>query len=630
MPTSAYLIASGLLGATDFASWDRLGHPIWIFDPDTCRGLYANPPAIALWDADSAEELLARDFSNLSPTVRTRTESLARATAGGATVSESWTFYPKGRPFTVQAEISAYPLTDGRSALLFEASPIAVDANERRAVEALRYTSSLISLFSADGDLVFSNPAAIAAYGEGAAFTARFQDPQVGARLLAAVQGGAVVAELAGVRTKTGARSHHIDARQTPDPVTGAPAILLSERDVTTQVEAERALLAAEERAAAAVAKERLLSNISHELRTPLTSILGYADLLARDDRLPADARERVSTVRASGETLLKLVNDAIALSELDQGQMLTTRAPFDLEDLLNEVAAGVERTASLKGLDLQVELDPDLPRRLIGDRGKIIGVLERFAANAVKFTAKGEVRIGARLDPPDARVRFYVSDTGPGLSPEDAAKAFERFSQVDDSRRRVEGAGLGLAVATNLAAVMGAKIGTEPAHAGGAIFHLDIALEAAADEDEDREAASAADARPLNILYADDHENNRRLVTAILESQGHACDVAVDGQAALDAAFAYPYDLVLLDIQMPIMDGVAAARALRDDPAYRTKPILALTANTQEAELRTYAAAGLDDCIAKPVRVPDLIAKVEAWAARGAARGQEVLAAQA
>lgn len=262
-------------------AWDALHRPIWLFDPVALRGVYANAAALALWGAESLDELLARDFSGLSPAVRARTERLARVTAYGEAVSEQWTFYPGGQPLTVSATISTFRLDDGTPVLLFEAAPIEVEADERRAVEALRHTSTLITLFDAEGSPVFSNPAAFAAYGSTThVFEARFAEPERAQPLLAAALAGRVSAEVCEIVTREGLRWHHLDVRRVTDPVTGQVGVLLNERDVTERVEAELARTAAEQKAAMAEARQKFLTDMSHELRTPLNTVIGFSDLL--------------------------------------------------------------------------------------------------------------------------------------------------------------------------------------------------------------------------------------------------------------------------------------------------------------------------------------------------------------
>jgi len=228
-------------------AWDRLRRPVWLFDPVSCFGVYANRTALALWGASDLEELLSRDFSKLSPAVRTRTERLRVVTADGQQVQENWTFYPNGQPVTVQAVISTVPLSDGREVLLFEAAETDVEAEERRAVEALRHSSGPVGLFEGGGAALFSNPAAFAAYGPDAGFVGRFLVASQGEAVLEAANAGQETKALFQMTTRAGTRWHHLDCRPLLDPVTGALSVLLNERDVTDRVEAEAARAAAEQ-----------------------------------------------------------------------------------------------------------------------------------------------------------------------------------------------------------------------------------------------------------------------------------------------------------------------------------------------------------------------------------------------
>ena len=602
----------------DVRSWDRLRQPIWLFDPVSCRGLYANLPALELWGADDLDELLARDFSQLSPAVRTRTERLALATAGGGAVTERWSFYPRGQPVTVQAVISSLDIGDGRSALLFEATAVDVGDSELRAVEALRHTSSLITLFDADGRVMFTNPAAFAAYGEaGQAFADRFPDAETGAAAFREVLAGQVLAELASVRTAQGGRFHYLDARRVTDPVTGAASVLLSERDVTAQVEAERALRAAQERAEVAEAKERFLANMSHELRTPLNSVIGFAGLLGVSGLNETQAGY-LSRITEAGGALLAIINDLIDLSELDGGELALETAPFDPVRLLHDALLAIEPAASAKGLALELNAPEDLDLRLLGDARRIGAVVSQYLTNAVKYTDQGSIAVtlaGDVVGEDAFAFEVQVSDTGQGVDPGMRGRLFRRFTQGDDStRKRVGGAGVGLAICKEIVSLMGGEVGAESEPGQGARFWFRLTLPV----DAGHAAQGARDDRLLSVLYADDHESNRVLVQTLLQSQGHRCEVVNDGAEAVIAAQAGVYDLVLMDIQMPVQDGVSAAIAIRaGDGPNAAAPIIALTANTLVEQREGYTAAGLDDCIAKPVKMDELFEKVAFWAAQ-------------
>lgn len=448
-------------------AWDRLRRPVWLFDPVSCFGVYANRTALALWGASDLEELLSRDFSKLSPAVRTRTERLRVVTADGQQVQENWTFYPNGQPVTVQAVISTVPLSDGREVLLFEAAETDVEAEERRAVEALRHSSGPVGLFEGGGAALFSNPAAFAAYGPEADFVGRFLVFAEGEAVLEAANAGQETKALFQMATRAGTRWHHLDCRPLLDPVTGALSVLLNERDVTDRVEAEAARAAAEQKAAMAEARQRFLTDMSHELRTPLNAVLGFSSLLA-EAGLASPLREHAERIHGAGERLADVVEHMIGLSQQDD----------------------------------------------------------------------------------------WTGD----------AHASERPSSP--------------------------AVSTE-----------------AAPEDTD-------EGRAMRVLYVDDNDNNRTLISTLLSLQGVVCETADDGAQGLAAASRGGWDVILMDIQMPIMDGVEATRRIRAlDAEASAVPIIAITANTLDEQLLTYADAGMNDCIGKPVNTPELFAKLMQWA---------------
>jgi len=598
--------------------WDALSRAVWLFDPVSCRGLYANPYALELWGAQSRDELLARDFSQLSPAVRARTDRLAQATAGGAVVTERWTFYPHGEPLTVQAAISAFRMPDGRAVLLFEAAPEETNEGERRAVEALRHTSSIITLFDRDGQAVFSNPAAFRTYGPGElGFGERFAEAEAGARMLAQATAGEACADLRRVNTPEGERWHYLDARPVTDPATGAPGVLLNEQDVTAQIEAERAARTAEQRAGLAEARQRFLANMSHELRTPLNAILGFSAVLeARvgDDDLRGQARG----IGAAGQTLLGAVNDMILLAALDAGEVSLKAEPFEPGAVTRGAADRFAGEAADKGLSLTVEADG--VAAVVGDAERLGLILDHFVGNAVKFTETGGIviRLEGAAREGQADLTMSVTDTGPGIDESRIAALFDRFVQADDgATRRKSGGGLGLAVCKELVELMGGAVCASATPDGGARFELRLSLPLAGGAGG--QADETGEGGPLRVLYADDNASNRAVVVAMLASQGHRCDTAEDGAQAVKAFLGGTYDLVLMDIQMPVMDGVEAARTIRAlGGAGASTPIVALTANTLDSQVRSYLEAGMQDCIAKPVMMPELLAKTAAWGARG------------
>ncbi len=607
----------GLLGL----GFDQLRRPIWVFDDVRKRKVYANRAALNLWGAASLDELLARDFSDQSAAVRARMEDIAARIKDGAAVDERWTFYPNGTPAVVQTTISRIALPDGGHALLFEGAPVAVDPEQQRAIEALRHTSALVSLYDADGFRVFGNPASVAAYpGEGVRFAEIFANGDAGGALWSSALAGETVEGAYRVLTAQGPRWHGLAARRTPDPVTGELCVLVNETDITEEVEAQSALAEARERAEAAMAaRQDFLANMSHELRTPLTSILGFTDLLAASP-LNDEQQRRLGRIHDAGTVLLDTLNDVLDFAKLEAGGVDLEARPFELRALLGKTAGMFEAQALAKGLELALRIDPACPDWLEGDAERLRQVLVNFLGNAVKFTGAGSVTLSAtRRDgagPGCARLELAVSDTGVGVPAAMLDTVFERFAQAGpEVSRKFGGTGLGLAISKEIVELMGGEIGVDSIAGQGARFWcvLDLPL-AAAPERSDTEAAPDG-ARPLNVLVADDNEANRELIGTLVRAMGHAVDVVADGVAAIEAAASGGYDLILMDVQMPRMDGLAATRAIRAlGGAAAATPIIALTANVLADQVAFYRASGMDDHVGKPINPRELLLKIALW----------------
>ena len=349
--------------------FDQLRRPIWVFDDVRKRKVYANRAALDLWGAASLDDLLARDFSDQSAAVRARMEDIAARIQDGAAVDERWTFYPHGAPAVVQTTISRIALPDGGHAMLFEGATVAVDGEQQRAIEALRHTSALVSLYDADGFRVFGNPASVAAYpGEGVRFAEIFADGDAGGALWSSALAGEAVEGAYRVLTAQGERWHGLTARSTPDPVTGETCVLVNETDITEEVEAQSALAEARERAEAAMAaRQDFLANMSHELRTPLTSILGFTDLLAASP-LNGEQQRWLGRIHDAGTVLLDTLNDVLDFAKLEAGGVALEARPFELRALLGKSAGMFEAQALAKGLELAVRIDPACPDWLEGD----------------------------------------------------------------------------------------------------------------------------------------------------------------------------------------------------------------------------------------------------------------------
>lgn len=634
MTSNAEIVAPADVAPAFALGFDRLRRPIWVFDDVRKRKVYANRAALALWGAATLEELVERDFSDQSQAVRTRMRDIAMRIEDGAAVEERWTFYPKGSPVTVVATISRIVLPDGGSAMLFEASSAEAEIDQQRAVEALRHTSALVSLYDADGFRIFGNPAALAHYpGSGVRFAEVFANGDAGGALWTSALAGESVEGAYRVLTARGERWHGLSARRTPDPVTGEPCVLVNETDITEEVEAQAALSEAREHAEAAMAaRQDFLANMSHELRTPLTSILGFTELLD-DTPLDDEQRRRLARIRDAGAVLLDTLNDVLDFSKLEAGGVNLDSRPFDLRALLAKVAGMFEAQALGKGLALELGIDPSCPDWLEGDAERLRQVLVNFLGNAIKFTSAGSVSLSARAcegaQAGYARLELAVSDTGVGVPTAMLDVVFDRFAQAGpEVSRKFGGTGLGLAISKEIVELMGGEIGVESTAGQGARFWcvLDLPLAVAPVRSEGQLASPSSS--PLHLLIADDNEANRELIGTLVRAMGHTADVVGDGLQAVEAAGAGDYDLILMDVQMPRMDGLSATRAIRAmDGPVATTPIIALTANVLPEQVAFYRASGMSDHVGKPINPRDLLLKIAHWGQ--AVGGTGALAAQ-
>jgi signal transduction histidine kinase/CheY-like chemotaxis protein len=614
------IAASDLPGLLDLG-FDQLRRPIWVFDDARKRKVYANRAALDLWGAATLDALLARDFSDQSPAVRTRMEDIATRIEGGASAEERWTFYPNGVPVAVNTTISRIALPGGGHAMLFEGAVVETEAEQQRAIEALRHTSALVSLYDADGFRIFGNPASLASYpGAGVRFAEIFANGDAGGALWSSALAGEAVEGAYRVITAQGERWHGLAARRTPDPVTGELCVLVNETDITEEVEAQSALADARELAETAMAaRQDFLANMSHELRTPLTSILGFTDLLAASP-LNDEQQRRLGRIHDAGTVLLDTLNDVLDFAKLEAGGVDLEARPFDLRALLNKVAGIFEAQTLAKGLDLALRVDPTCPEWVEGDSDRLRQVLVNFLGNAVKFTGSGSVTLSAMRREGAAagftRLELAVSDTGVGVPAAMLDTVFDRFAQAGpEVARKFGGTGLGLAISKEIVQLMGGEIGVDSIAGQGARFWcvVDLPVAVAPEQHETQDAQGMA--RPLNLLVADDNEANRELIGTLVRAMGHEVDVVADGCAAVEAAASGGYDLILMDVQMPRMDGLAATRAIRmlAGEAART-PIIALTANVLPDQVAFYRASGMDDHVGKPINPRELLLKIALW----------------
>ena len=367
---------------------------------------------------------------------------------------------------------------------------------------------------------------------------------------------------------------------------------------------------------AANVLKTQFLANMSHEIRTPLNGVLAMAEVMSMGDLAPVQ-RERLDVIRRSGSLLLAVLNDVLDLSKIEAGKLTLFEDDFDLETAINQARDSFQVMANAKGLDFQVEVTDDAKGWWRGDADRLRQIVGNLLSNAVKFTPSGAVI--ARVDvAASGGLKLTVQDTGVGIAPEKLPTLFEKFTQADNSAtRRFGGTGLGLAICRELTQMMGGSIDVESLEGCGSTFTVELPLKRGKPAAiQTVEPAQGADDGDLRILAAEDNPTNQQVLAAVLNSLGIEVHIVPDGKEAVEAWRTGAYDLILMDIQMPVMDGISAAAAIRkaeQDSGRRRTPIVALTANALTHQVEEYLAAGMDAHVAKPIEIAKLYDAISA-----------------
>lgn len=408
-------------------------------------------------------------------------------------------------------------------------------------------------------------------------------------------------------------------------------------RDVTERMLTREKIIEAIEAAEAAnIAKSQFLANMSHEIRTPMNGIIGFMELLS-ETQLNSLQTDYLHEMKLASVSLLELINDLLDFSKIEANKMELDNVEFDLVKVINEVAAVFSVKARAKGIAFNVNIDSSIPALLRGDRRRLKQVIDNLVSNAVKFTKAGRVDIELKKADESAErvyILFRVADTGIGISGQDTGRLFMPFTQADASTtRKYGGTGLGLAISAKIVEMMSGKITAESEMGKGSVFKFTIGFDKAENYEKKKLLCSnlenTADTcneswkSSARILLAEDNPTNQKLTVSILKSAGLSCDIAENGIEAVKAVQAAKYSLVLMDCQMPELDGYEATRLIRNTEAgERHLTIIAMTANALKSDYEKCIISGMDDYISKPFKTTELLNLIEKWINTGSGSG--------
>lgn len=624
----------------DLEAFNLLNHPVWVFDIQNKAMWWANKASLkTVWSAESLDALLERNFKDMSAATERRLLDYLDRFEKGEQVLDSWTFYPKGgSPSTVYCTMSGMHVEDGRMVMLNEAelrsTTETIDKGALRDTELLRHLPVPVGQFNANGKVMEQNPESLHVFGgnkfcdgscaragkernPGCSLIDRFVDREEGRLALEKVLTDETdYSNEIEQNTKSGVRWFAVQMRRSKDPLTGEPVVLYSARDINAQIEANNnamtSALAKKEADEANMAKSEFVAVMAHEMRTPLHHVLGFLEML-KSTALSPQQDEYLGLAETSASALMGVVNDLLDFTKLEAGKMSMEKIRMSLCDVATASVKVLESKAAEKGLKLKTFIDSSIPL-VVADPMRIRQVLSNFLGNALKFTNEGEISLSVRRLPDDDNGRvvvdFSVQDTGIGIDPEQQSRIFSKYQQANPSiARNYGGTGLGLAICKVIVDTLGGSIGLESDIGEGSRFWFRIAFDQAPSVTTFEKSISENEEDVhLHILVAEDNKVNQKLMASFLKRLGHTFTIVENGLMAIEAVQNEKFDVVLMDIQMPVMDGLDATKAIRRGGwSMEELPILGLTAEFHTKNLDKFLSVGMNDCVGKPIRLDNL-----------------------
>ncbi len=418
-------------------------------------------------------------------------------------------------------------------------------------------------------------------------------------------------------------RLHLIESKKEIQGYTGRLEVLVDQRTGELKKRNQELLEQTKRAHEASRLKSEFLANMSHEIRTPMNGIMGMADILL-DSPLNGDQKEIARIINSSAVSLLRILNDILDISKIEVGKLEIVKQEFNLHDLLQDVSAFFKADFDTKGISLKLSFADQLPRMFISDMPRIKQVLINLVSNAIKFTEQGQINIDVfaeSIHDSNFNVTFKVRDTGIGIPENKLQSIFESFTQVDGSKtRKIGGTGLGLAISSQIIRLLSGEIAVKSEVGKYSEFWFTVPLQAYTVPDDhnknNNDRSYKEEIREIRVLIAEDNPINQKLIKRLVQKIGYAHYLVENGKKALDALKAERYDLVLMDIQMPEMDGLEATRMIRRQTALQDIPIIAVTANAMEGDREICINAGMNDYLSKPIKLADLKNKMQSWLA--------------